>query len=499
MPAEIAQLKNKTFSGFIWKFGERIIAQLVSLVVSIIFARLLTPEDYSVVGIVAIFFAFANVFISGGFNTALIQKKDANIEDYSSVLFISLISAALIYIVLFFCSPFIARAYEQEILIAVFRIMGLTLFINAVKSVLCAYVSQHLQFKKFFLSTIVGTIISAVVGITMATKGFGPWALVAQQMTNATIDTLILFFTTRIRFIFKISKNSTKTLFKYGWKILVASSVSTLYDEINPLIIGLKYTGADLSYYTKGKSFPQLLNSTIGATLSAVLFPIMSKMQDDKSAILSYTRRFMQLSSYVLFPMMIGFLAVADKFILVLLTDKWLPATIYIQIFCIVYMFDIIQTGNLQVVRAIGRSDLVLILEFTKKILYAIVILCFVLFSNTPEYLALASIINTLIATIINTAPNRKLIGYQYRLQIMDLLPNLLTALVMGIVVYAVGLLKINLYIVLIIQVFTVVIVYLLLSLFLKNRNLKYILTSLKSFLAKDRRVKNDSESKEKN
>ncbi|MBQ8322984.1 MAG: lipopolysaccharide biosynthesis protein [Clostridia bacterium] len=494
MSAEITQLKNKTMSGFIWKFGERIIAQLVSLVVSIILARLLTPEDYSVVGIVAIFFAFANVFISGGFNAALIQKKDADIEDYSSVLFISLISAALIYIILFFCAPFIAKAYDQDILIAVFRVMGLTLFINAFKSVLCAYVSRHLQFRKFFLSTIVGTIISAIVGITMAANGFGPWALVAQQMINATIDTIILFFTTRVRFIFKISRNSTKALFKYGWKILVASSVSVLYDEINPLIIGLKYTGADLSYYTKGKSFPQLVNSTVGSTLSAVLFPVMSKMQDDKSAILNYTRRFMQLSSYLIFPMMIGFLAVADKFILVLLTDKWLSATIYIQIFCIVYMFDIIQTGNLQVIRAIGRSDLILILEVTKKVLYAIVILCFVLFSNKPEYLALASIINTVIATIINTAPNRKLIGYRYRLQIVDLFPNFLMAIVMGIAVYAIGLLKINIYLLLIIQVFTGIIVYFLLSLFLKNRNLKYILTSLKNFSRKDKQVKNDSE-----
>ncbi len=479
------QLKRKTISSTFWKFSERIIAQGVSLIVAIILARLLTPDDYSVVGIVTIFFAFANVFISSGFNTALIQKKDADEEDYSSVLFISLIAATGIYLLLFFCAPFIASAYRNDVLVPVFRVMGITLFINAFKSVICAYISSRMLFRKFFFATIGGTLISAVVGIWMALNGYGPWALVAQQMTNSIIDTLILFLTTRIKFVFKISKNKAKGLFKYGWKILVASEISVLYDEMNPLIIGLKYSGADLSFYSKGRSFPSIFNSTVGNTLSAVLFPSITKVQDDKAAVLNYTRRFMRVVSFVIFPLMIGFLAVAENFILVLLTAKWSPAVIYVQAFCIVYMLDMIQVGNLQVIRAVGRSDLILILEIIKKSLYFIVILLFVFLTDKPEFLALACIINTCLATVINTYPNRKLIGYRYRLQIADVLPNFLISLAMGAAVYAIGFLPLSPLWTLIIQVLSGMIIYVGLAFITRNSNFKYLLKTLKSFLKK--------------
>ncbi len=478
-----SQLKTKTIKGFFWKFAERMSAQLVSLVVSIILARLLTPDDYSVVGIVAIFFAFANVFISGGFNTALIQKKDADIEDYSSVLFISLTTATILYIAVFFSAPYIASAYQKDILIPVFRIMGLTLFINAFKSILSAYISSHLLFKKYFICTLLGTILSAVVGISMAYSGYGPWALVAQQMVMAIVSTLMLYLTTRVKFVLRFNKEKAKGLFKFSWKILVASGISVLYDEINPLVIGLKYSGADLSYYTKGKSFPGILNSTIGDTLSSVLFPTMSKLQDDKSAILNCTRKFMSVSSYVIFPVMIGFLAVADKFILVLLTEKWISASIYIQAFCIVYMFNIIQSGNLQVYRAVGRSDIILKLEIIKKSIYFINILLFVLFTNRPEFLALACIINTFVATIVNTAPNRKLINYRYRLQIADLLPNLIIAILMGVAVYFIGLIKMHVILSFAVQVFSGILIYVLLSCITQNKNFKYLYNMIKPFL----------------
>ena len=478
-------LQKNTVSGMIWKFSERIGAQLVSTVVAIVLARLLTAEDYSIIGIVTIFFTFANVFISSGFNTSLIQKKDADIEDYSSVLYISLGVAGLLYALLFFTAPAIAVLYKTPLLIPVIRVMGITLIVNAFKSVLCAYVSSTLQFKKFFFSTIIGTIISAFVGIIMALNGFGPWALVAQQMTNSIIDTGILFFTTRVKFIFKISFERLKGLFGYGWKILVSSLIHTTYEEINPLIIGIKFSGADLSFYTKGKSFPTLISATISDTFSAVLLPVISKLQDDLSAVLSYTRRFMKLSSYLVFPLMIGFLAVSDNFISVVLTDKWMSASIYIKIFCLSYMFNIIQNGNLQAIRAIGRSDIILKLEIIKKSLYFLVIVCFVIFSNSPELLAVTAIINTIIATIVNTYPNRQLIGYRYRLQAADLLPNLILSVIMGAAVYSMNLIQINKLLLLALQVFTGALIYLVLSIVTKNENFYYFLSYSKKILHK--------------
>jgi len=478
-------LQKNTVSGMIWKFSERIGAQLVSTVVAIVLARLLTAEDYSIIGIVTIFFTFANVFISSGFNTSLIQKKDADIEDYSSVLYISLGVAGLLYALLFFTAPAIAALYKTPLLIPVIRVMGITLIVNAFKSVLCAYVSSTLQFKKFFFSTIIGTIISAFVGIIMALNGFGPWALVAQQMTNSIIDTGILFFTTRVKFVFRISFERLKGLFGYGWKILVSSLIHTTYEEINPLIIGIKFSGADLSFYTKGKSFPTLISATISDTFSAVLLPVISKLQDDLSAVLSYTRRFMKLSSYLVFPLMIGFLAVSDNFISVVLTDKWMSASIYIKIFCLSYMFNIIQNGNLQAIRAIGRSDIILKLEIIKKSLYFLVIVCFVIFSNSPELLAVTAIINTIIATIVNTYPNRQLIGYRYRLQAADLLPNLILSVIMGAAVYSMNLIQINKLLLLALQVFTGALIYLVLSIVTKNENFYYFLSYAKKILHK--------------
>lgn len=482
-------LRRSAMTNMIWKFGERVIAQFVSLVVSIILARLLTPDDYSIVGIVSIFFAFANVFISSGLNTALIQKKDADINDYSTVLIVSVIISIVIYIILFFSAPWIANIYQKKLLISVFRVMGIVLIINALKSVLCAYISSRLEFRKFFFATIGGTLVSAVIGIVMAIKGYGPWALVAQQMSNSLIDTLILYLSTRFKIKFVVVLDRLKVLYRFGWKIFVASIISTIYDEINPLIIGIKYTPSDLSYYTKGRSFPNLLNSTISDTFSAVLFPVMAKMQDDKDTLLSYTRQFMKTASFVIFPLMLGFLAVSDEFVRVVLTEKWMPASIYIKLFCVSYMFNIVQNGNLQVIRAIGRSDIILILEIIKKTAYFLVILSFVLLSKTPTLLAAATIINTLIATVVNTYPNSKLIGYTYKMLLQDITPNLVLSFIMVTAVHFIGMINLDHIALLVIQVLTGIVVYSMLSVLTKNKGMQSLLPMFKDILANRRHV----------
>ena len=355
-----SQLKKSAFTGMLWKLAERFSAQGVTLLISIILARLLTPDDYSIVGVVNIFFAFCNVFIVGGFNAALIQKKNADIKDYSAVLWLSLTISAVLYSAVFFCAPWIAALYAKPLLQPVFRVMGIVLLVDAVKAVIYAYVSNQLQFKRFFFATMCGTTISAVIGVIMAIMGMGPWALVAQKMISSLADTLILVLSSKFRVQLKVSFARIKQLFSYGWKIFVATLISTVYDQMNPLIIGLRFTTVDLSYYSKGQSFPLALNSSLDGALSSVLFPVMSKVQDDKEAVLRYTRRFMRTASYVIFPVMVGFLAVSDSFVRVILTEKWMNASFYIKVFCVTYMFNIIQNGNLQTIRAIGRSDIIL-------------------------------------------------------------------------------------------------------------------------------------------
>lgn len=478
-------LKKKAFSGMIWKFLERICAQMVSLIVSIILARILMPNDYSVVSIVTIFFAFCNVFISGGLNTALIQKKDADAEDYSTVLHTSMLIALILYIIMFFSAPAIANLYDKQILVPVIRIMSLTFFINAFKSILSAYTSSNLQFRKFFFSTIIGTVVSAFVGIYMAVNGYGVWALVAQQITNSFLDTLILYFSTKYKILFKFSFKKLKSLFNYGWKIFVSSIISVIYDQINPLIVGIKYTANDLAYYNKGQNYPGLINSTISDTLQSVLFPIMSKVQDDKEVVLNVTRKYIKTASYIIFPMMIGLFSVSDVFVEVVLTEKWLPIVPYIQIFCFSYMLNIIQVGNLQAIKAIGRSDITLILEIVKKSFYFIIIIIFVFISKSPIVLALSSVVCTIFATLVNTYPNRKLLGYKYRYQLNDLLPNLIISILMGISVYFVKYIEMSKVLLLLLQVFIGIFVYILLSIITKNENLYYLIDYVKLYFRK--------------
>ena len=477
-------IKKNVIGGVIWKFAERIIAQAVSLIVSIVIARLLDPSDYGVVSIVTVFFAFANVIISGGLNTALIQKKDADKDDYNTVFSISLIVSIVLYAILFVSAPFIAKIYNQPILVSIIQVLGLSLPIYALKSVVCAYISANLQFKKFFFATLGGTLISAVAGITMALNGFGAWALVAQQLTNTTIDTLILFCTTKLKLSFKMAFNRISGLMKYGWKILVSSLLGVTVNQINPLFIGLKYTSADLSFYTKGKSFPETLSSSITYTISAVLFPALSKYQDDKERLLQYTRMYMQLSSFVVFPVMLGFAAVAENFVRVLLGDKWLSTVYYIQIACFATMFDVVAAGNCETIKAMGRSDVFLKIEIAKKTGYFITLALFLIFSDSPQILALSLLVFAVIQIVINSIPNRKLIGYNVFNQIADLLPNLVMSLTMFVIVLLIGKLKINAMLLLLIQVSVGGIVYLALSLIFKNQSVNYIIDLLKKRVA---------------
>lgn len=476
-------LKFKAISNTAWKFAERVCAQGVSIIVSIVLARILSPDDYGIVSIVTIFFSFANVFITSGLNTALIQKKDADQEDYSSVLFASVTISLIIYGILFFTSPYIASSYGKEELTLVIRIMGLILPINAVKSVVCAYVSSSFQFKKFFFATIIGTIISAVIGISMALNHCGAWSLVVQQMSNTLIDTLILLLITKISFVVRFDFSKFVPLFNYGWKILVSSLLDTLYNQLNPLFIGLKFSSADLSFYNRGQSFPVALTGMVNSTLAVALLPVLSKVQDKREMLLSYTRKFIMLSSYLVFPLMLGLFAVSDTMVRVILTDKWMPASIYIRIFCLSSMFTMIATGNCETIKAMGRSDIFLKIEIIKKLCYFVTIGIFIAVSHSPVTLALSSVVCTIIQIVVNTFPNRTLLGYRYLLQISDILPNLIISIIMAIVVMMMNNLAVNNIVLLIGQVFIGIILYLLLSIITKNKSYLYLISTSKELL----------------
>ena len=477
------KLKKSTFDGMLWIFGERISAKLVSFCVTLVLARLLVPEDYSVISVTAIFFTFCNVIINGGLNTALVQKKNADSLDYSSVLCVTVTMAAMMYVAAFLAAPWIAKLYDKEQLTTVVRVMALSFFIMAFKSVLNAYTSSHLQFRKFFFATIVGTVISAAVGIGMALKGFGAWALVAQEMTNNLIDTLMLLATTHMEVRLRCSFGRLKSLFSFGIHNFASSLVSVIYDQVSPLVIGLRFSTVDLAFYTKGQSFPGLINTTLSETMSEVLFPVMTKVQDNLEDIRNVTRRYMKTSTYVIFPIMVGLVVVANTFVRLLLTEKWMSCAIYIQIFSVSYMLGLIAVGTIQALRAIGRSDVVLKLEMAKKALSLVVLVSFILLAKRPEALAVCSAVCSLLAFCVNAIPARKILGYGLGNQVRDLLPNLLLSLLMAVPVALLGRLPIPDLALLPLQVLTGAVVYVGLSILLKNENLRFVLNTLRQRL----------------
>lgn len=470
--------KGKVISNFIWRFAERCGAQGVSFIVSIVLARLLAPEMYGTIALVTVFTTVLNVFVDSGLGNALIQKKDADEVDFSTVFYFNLTICLFLYAAVFAVAPAIARFYNDLELVPIIRVLSLTIVISGIKNVQQAYVSRTLQFKRFFFSTLGGTIGAAIIGITMAYKGFGVWALVIQQIFNATVDTLILWVTVKWRPKAVFSFERLKGLASYGWKLLVSSLLDTVYNNVRQLIIGKLYSAADLAYYNKGKQFPNLVITNVNVAIDSVLFPVISANQDDTAQVKKMTRRAIQTSSFVIWPVVMGLAACAESIVKILLTEKWLPCVPYLQIFCFTYGFWPIHTANLNAIKAVGRSDIFLKLEIIKKVIGIASILISMPFGVMP--MALAYMATAPLSAFVNATPNRKLLGYKYREQIMDMFPSMLLSFIMAVAVLMVGCIRINLFLTLVIQIIVGVLVYLCGAVLFKIDSLNYILRIIK-------------------
>lgn len=476
--------KHAVLSGVFWKFSERIAAQGVSLLVSIILARLLLPSEYGIISLVTVFITIANVLVTSGFGTSLIQKKDADNIDFSTVFYFSLIFTVLLYFILFFLAIPIANFYGMPILKPVLRGLSLSVPIMGINSVQQAYVSKKMMFKKFFYATLIGTVISAVVGIVMAYMGFGVWALVAQTLTSNIINTIVLQFTIDWHPICAFSLKRLKNLFNYGWKLLVQSLVLQVYSSLRSLIIGKIYTTSDLAYYTKGNQFPDLICSNIDTAINSALFPAMSREQESIERVKIMARRTTLVSSYILNPILIGFMAIAEPFVVLVLTDKWLPAVPYLRISCIILLFRAPQTAILQAIKAVGRSDSVLKVDLPIRIFALVVLAISVRFGVI--YFALSEILTTVFGTVLYTIMSKKIIGYSGKEVCRDFLINTMLAFLMGIATWFIGKqLDAHYVIVITIQIFVGVLSYIVLSFLTKNESFYYLIDTVKEIIRK--------------
>lgn len=475
--------KNGILSGMAWSFGERILAQAVSVIVTIILARILNPEHYGIISIVTIFISFCNVFVTSGFGSSIIQKKNADECDFNTAFWLSLLISIILYLVLFFAAPFISKFYNIEELTLVIRIMSLRLPIASLNNIQQSYLRREMKFKKFFFATLIGTVLSAILGIIIAINGGGVWALVTQYLTNVCIDTIFLLFVCGWVPKFEFSLKKAKSIFSFGWKVLITDLSFTIETDLRSLIIGKVFGGADLAYYDQGKKYTALVVDNINATVTKVMLPAYSKSQDNIDKMKEILRKSVRCGIYVLAPLLIGFSLIANNFVRVILTEKWLDAVPFIQLFCFVYITRPLETSCHQALLALGKSGLVLIImSIISTFGLATTIIAVFVYRNVL-LVVIGLCLSTILSLSLFSISIKKNIGYKFKEQFSDIFSSLAFCAVMAIFVALCNFLPYSPLIVMIIQIVVGGLVYIGLSIIFKDQSFIYIKNKILYFL----------------
>lgn len=473
---------KKIVTGVIWKGLERFGVLGIQFVIQMILARMLEPSSYGTLAVMMVFVNIANVLIQNGFNTALIQNRDVKEQDYSSVLWMTMIIAFILYICIFFCAPVIETLYKVKNFTLPFRVLALGLFPGAVNSIQVAKITRNMNFRNIFISNIIASVASGVVGIVIAYCNGGIWALVIQNFLYSVLICCIMMITIKLKIQFKIRWNRVRILFAYGWKLVVSSVLNTVNEELKSLLIGLKFDTAALGVYSRGMQFPQYGVKVIQGTLQSVLLPAMSEKQTETVVAKSILQNAICMGSYLVFPVMVGFAAIARPFISIFLTEKWIACVPYMQIFCMTFAFYPVFICNLQAMNAMGRSDLYLKLEIIKQ-MYSLITLVIVIFLfNNPIFIAISSLILTPIGWYVNSFPNRKLLNYGFCDQVKDVAPSIIMSMLMfALLSYGESLLDLSNGALIITEIIVGALFYICFSALTKNRQFLQLIELIKS------------------
>lgn len=414
------EVVSAAWRGMIWRFLERCSSQVVSFVVSVILARLLLPEEYGIIAMTMIFIALSEVFVTSGLGSALIQKSSYDEESFSTMFWVSVVFALLLYGMLFLLAPYIAFLMHTPELVPVLRVLGLRLPISAMNSIQQAYVSQQMIFKKFFFSTLCGTISSGAVGLVMAYSGYGVWALVGQNIVMVIVNTTALHFLIPWRPTFFFSKCVFQSLYGFSWRIMLTSFIGTFFEQLRGFLIGRYYKAADLAFANRGEQFPSVLAGNISTTVQSVLFPAFSHLKQDRHMVREAVRKSLMIGSFLVVGLMAILAGLAENLIVVLLTDKWIFAVPYLQWSCLGQCFSILGMINLQTISALGRADISLKLEFIKKPFWFLILMIGVTIS--PLAIIAGNALYGMIAFCINAFPNKDLLNYGVKEQVLDII-----------------------------------------------------------------------------
>lgn len=427
-------MKRMALRGTVWSSLERFSVQGIQFAVMIIMARQLTPDDYGLVAMLTIFISISQSLVDSGFSNALIRKQERSETDNSTVFYFNIASGIFLYLVLFFCAPLIARFYHQPILIPITRLISLSLVINSLVMVQKALLTAKIDFKTQSKASVCAAVISGGVGIYMAFAGYGVWAIVWQQLLNLTVNAVLLWILSRWRPQWVYSWKSFRELFGFGSKLAVSGIIDTLYNNLYLIVIGKVFNASDLGYYTRATQFAQFPSSNITGIIQRVTYPVLCSLQDDTSRLRDIYRRFIRLSAFMVFPLMILLAAIAKPLILILLKEQWAFSIILLQILCFSMMWHPIHSINLNLLQVEGRSDLFLRLEIIKKTI-GIAILCVTVPLGLVA-MCVGSAVSSILCLIVNTHYTGKLIQVGFLVQMKDLMPILLSSLAMGALVY---------------------------------------------------------------
>ncbi|PKP05672.1 MAG: flippase [Bacteroidetes bacterium HGW-Bacteroidetes-5] len=430
----MSSLKKKAFDGLIWSSIERFSAQGIQFFLGIILARLLLPEDYGLVGMLAIFFAISVTIIDSGFSTALIQKKNRDEKDFSTVFYFNIVVAFVFYLLLFLIAPLIADFYRQPLLISLTRVIGLTLIINSFAVVQRAKFAINIDFKTQTKASIFSIIISGIIGIYLAYDGYGVWALVIQELIRSTLNIIILWYYSKWLPIEGFHFDRFKLLFSFGSKLLISGLINTIYDNIYLIIIGKIYSTSSLGFYTRAKQLNDFPSSNLTGIIQRVTYPLLSELQDNNDRLKETYRKMIKMTALIIFPLMIGLAALADPLIRVILTEKWVNTIWMLQLLCFAGMWYPIHALNLNILYVKGRSDLFLRLEIIKKTIITLVLVISIPFGI--EAMIIGQIFTSYVALIINTYYTKQIIAYGLFQQLSDIIKVLLLSFAMGYIIY---------------------------------------------------------------
>ena len=476
---------NKILSSLIYKFIERIGYQGISLLVSIILARILGPSVYGTIAILLVFTTFAQVFVQCGLNYALVQRKEVTSISYTSVFYMTMLIACVLYIILYISAPVIASYYNNEALSLYLRVLSIILFPSAYNSIQNAIITRNLQFKKLLISNIIAIVLSSVLSIPLAFCGLGIWTLIAQQILINFISCIILSLMVDWKPSLDFDKNEARFLFNFGWKLLLGQLLVTVYEECTTIIIGKNYSSSVVGYYNKGSQFPKLLAVNINSSIQSVIFPVLSKEQESLSNVDTIVKKALNLSSFVISPILIGLLIVSPPFIEILLGNEWIPCVQYLQLMCLFYIFQPIATAYVQAIMAVGRANLAMWLSIIKALLGVLSVVITSIIFNDVVYIVFVLLFNQLLYTVALAISYAMVFKNNILNHLWKIIPNWGLTVIMAIPVFGVSAFISNPWLLLIVQVGLGIIIYVFTAAIFQASGYRYLMNLAHRYLSK--------------